>query len=200
MSGLVYASSSNPGFAGLSSIYQYTNSDGINPKTVCGQAACATLLTYCKYMPAEIDTLRKIEKSHGPDLFGGALGTSPWRIESILKHYGCSARKHVDGLDGIKKYVASWWPVICIIQNTPGLNGLMDGAHWFVVFAYDDGGVYVTNYHPDTYLTWSDFDKKRGAFFADLASIGFRAITNTAFKPPSYIKSLPRRPPLMRHR
>jgi hypothetical protein len=95
-------------------------------------------------MPAKIDTLRQIEKSHRPDLLGGALGTSPWRIEKILKDHGCSSRKHVKGLEEIKKYVASCWPVICIVQNEPGLGGLKRGAHWFVVFAYDDGGVFVT--------------------------------------------------------
>jgi Peptidase_C39 like family len=177
MPGYIQAQPVGSGFQGAHEIYQYTNADGLDPNTVCGQAACATLLTYVGAQPANIDTLRRIEKSHHPDVLFGALGTSPWRIQAILEAYGARSCAHVSKEPDLKDHVASSRPVICLIQNTGGLLGLGDGAHWFVVFAYDDAGVFVTNYGPTVQLTWKDFRDKWDSPTSWIASVDFKAIT-----------------------
>ena len=78
----------------------------------------------------------------------------------------------------LKDWVDSSRPVICLIQNTGGLFGLKDGAHWFVVFAYDDDGVFVTNYGTPCHLSWSDFEDKWGSPLSTVAaSVDFKGIT-----------------------
>ncbi|WP_437722819.1 C39 family peptidase [Sorangium sp. So ce861] len=178
MPGNIYAPSSSAGLDGCRWIYQYTNADGADPGTVCGQAACATLLTYCGMLSPNISTLRKIEKSHPPDLLFGAFGTSPGRIEAILRHYGARHLEHFSTIDALKRHVSRLCPVICLIQNTGGLGGLPDGAHWFVVFAYDDGDVAVTNYGK-VHMSWSDFRERWDSAISTVASVAFKGITNT---------------------
>jgi Peptidase_C39 like family len=168
------------GFVGLGSIYQFVNEDGQNPDNVCGQAACATLLTYCGLMRAELATLREIEQNYPPDLFFGKLGTSPLHIQKILEHYGANNLQKANNIDALKQCVSSSFPVICLIQNTGGLFGLKDGAHWFVVFAYDDDGVFVTNYGIPCHLSWSDFKEKWDSPLATMASLDFKGITNAS--------------------
>jgi hypothetical protein len=179
MPGYISVDHTNLNFRGIQSIYQYTNVDGTDPSTVCGLAACATLLTYCGFQPASIETLRKIEKSHPADLMFGKWGTSPWRIEAILNDYKANATHHLSSIDDLKRYVRMACPVICVIQNTEGVLGLGDGAHWFVVFAYDDDGVFVTNYDP-VHLTWKDFMAKWDSVVPKLANLNFKGITNTS--------------------
>ena len=190
MPGNVYANSANPGFDGILWLYQYTNNDGQNPGTVCGQAACATLLTYCGKQRANIETLRKIERSHPPDVFWGVFGTSPWRIRAILDHYGAKRLENVSSVDELKRHVGRLCPVICLIQNTEGFGGLPDGAHWFVVFAYDHIGVFVTNYDSKNIavrLRWPEFIDKWDSPVPGVASVEFKGITNTSRVLPDYV-------------
>jgi Peptidase_C39 like family len=191
MPNIVKAQPIGSGFNGLKQIFQYTNDDGVDPATVCGQAACATLLTYLGAKPA-ITTLQDIEKNHHPDLLGGKFGTSPWRIEGILEAYGATPLKHVSKEEDLKSYVAKEDPVICLIQNEGGIGGLFSGgAHWFVVFAYDDQGVFVTNYGSTVHLTWADFRSKWNSTTTWFASVDFKAITTTAR---TLVKVVPRPP------
>jgi hypothetical protein len=180
MPDILTATAPGQGFAGLGSIYQFINEDGQNPENVCGLAACATLLTYCGLTRAELATLQEIEQSYPPDLFFGKLGTSPMRIQEILEHYGADDLHKANNVDALKNWVGSSCPVICLIQNTGGLFGLKDGAHWFVVFAYDDDGVFVTNYGTPCHLSWSDFEDKWDSFLSTAASLDFKGITNAS--------------------
>jgi hypothetical protein len=180
MPGYLPADPRGDGFAGLPSIYQFTNADGQDPDTVCGLAACATLLAYCGAMPRDLDTLRQIEKSHPADLLFGKWGTSPWRVEEALKHYGAKDLRHVNDEETLKQWVRNLYPVICLIQNTGGLLGLRDGAHWFVVFAYDDAGVFVTNYDTPCLLSWDDFRAKWDSLVSKAAGVILKGITNTS--------------------
>jgi Peptidase_C39 like family len=179
MPGNIYAPPGNSGSDGCLSIFQYTNDDGVDPGTVCGQAACVTLLTYCGAQSPDIETLRKIEKSHPPDILFGKLGTSPWRIEAILRHYRARSLEYVSTVDELKRHVSRLCPVICLIQNTGGLWGLSDGAHWFVVFAYDDSGVCVTNYGK-VHMSWSDFKERWDSPVSNAADLVFKGITVTS--------------------
>jgi hypothetical protein len=180
MPSILGASPPGQGFAGLASIYQFTNEDGLNPDNVCGLAACATLLAYCGLLRPEIASLREIEANHPPDLFFGKLGTSPLRIQAILEAYGADTIQKVNTVDALTQWVDASWPVICLIQNTGGLFGLKDGAHWFVAFAYDDDGVFVTNYGDPCHLSWSDFEERWDSPLATLASVDFKGITNAS--------------------
>ncbi len=194
MPGIINANASSTGFAGIRSIYQYTNPDGTDPNTVCGLAACSTLLTYCGFMQPRIQTLRTIERSHPADVLGGRFGTSPFRIKEILRHYGATVTREASSFAQIKKHVSAACPVICLIQNTGGITGLGDGAHWFVVFAYDNNGVYVTNYGERTnqaeHLKWDDFKKKWNSPLSNAADlISFSAITNISRRVPDFVPS-----------
>jgi hypothetical protein len=159
MAGTIYAYANTRGFYGLSSIYQYVNADGQNPRTVCGQAASATLLTYCTGRPANLSTLRAIERTHPPDILGGILGTSPRRVQAILVYYGAIGLGTIGNEESLKRLIRGLFPVICLIQNSGGLFGLGDGAHWLVAFAYNDNGIFVTNYG-NVFLSWSAWREK----------------------------------------
>lgn len=177
----IYARSNTRGFHGLSSIFQYVNADGQNPGTACGQAACATLLTYCAGRPANISTLRDIERTHPADIRGGQWGTSPSQIEACLTHYGARSTSHIETEDSLKRSLRSSFPVICIIQNSGGLFGLGDGAHWFVPFAYNDDGIFVTNYGSNPFLTWAQWREKWNSPLSQSARVlYFRGITSTS--------------------
>ena len=179
MPAAITVTSTDPGFAGVRTIFQFTNSDGQEPRTVCGQAACATLLTYVGTMPADIETLRQIETSHPPNLFWGHLGTSPGQIKAALRAYGAWSLREVNSVDELKHWVRALCPVICLIQNKGGLAGLVgSGAHWFVVFAYNEAGVFVTNYAGPAqagYLSWADFQDRWESYL----SAAFKGVTNT---------------------
>lgn len=178
MAGIVRAEPVGGGFAGLRRLFQFLNEDGQKRETVCGQAACATLLTYYRGQVGDLRTLRAIEKSHPPDALFGLLGTSPDEIERTLKDYGVSSLARVNDIATLKRRVAASCPVICLIQNTAGMEGLFGTAHWFVVFAYDDAGVFVTNYSP-VHLKWDDFWGKWNSPLTKLPVVSFRGITTT---------------------
>ncbi len=83
------------------SIQSYTppNSNFNNP---CAQAACTAIIEAWgkNPYPGDMDRLfTEIHSNHGPDIIGGALGTSPNRIMDILNAYG---------LRFIDKYVEPW--------------------------------------------------------------------------------------------
>jgi hypothetical protein len=175
------AEPAGPGFAGLKSIYQYTNDDGQNADTVCGLAACATLLTHCGAARPGIETLREIERNYPADLLGGRLGTTPWHIRKVLHFHGASELRQVRDLEQLKQRVRRLMPVICLIQNSPGLRGLLSGgAHWFLVFAYDEDGVFVTNYGDPCHLTWADFREKWESPLSRFAGLFFRGVTSAS--------------------
>ncbi|EYF04708.1 Hypothetical protein CAP_4183 [Chondromyces apiculatus DSM 436] len=181
---MIYARTNTRGFAGVSGLYQYTNGDGTNQDTVCGPAACATLLTYCGLARPDIATLRSIERSHPPDLLFGRAGSSPQRVVETLSAYRARRLGTANNIETLRRCVRASCPVICVIQNTGGLFGLGDGAHWFVVYAYNDAGVFVTNYGSSPHLSWDDFRSKWGGIVSNVArfAVGlgglFKGITN----------------------
>lgn len=165
------------GFQGVHTIFEYVNEDS-KITNMCGQAACATLLTYLGFRPAITETLTKIVKSHPSDLLGGN-GTAPWGIQGILEDNGAKFHAYPGDANDLKLRVKQMQPVICVIQNTPGFKGLKDGSHWFVVFAYNDDGVFVSNY-PNNFLKWSEFNGLWNSPISNIASIYFKAITETS--------------------
>jgi hypothetical protein len=158
MAGILYASP-NPGpeFRGHHSIFQFVNADGINPATVCGQAAIATVMANYGKIPKSIKGLRQIERDYPADTASGAWGTSSGRMEHALRALGLGVC-HEEGKDRLEQILFFKKAAISLIQNTAGLGGIGDGAHWFVIFGCDAKGVYVTNYGPPPFISWSQFE------------------------------------------
>jgi hypothetical protein len=165
------------GFAGVRRLFAYVNADGLEPRNACGPAGCATLLTHCELLPATVDSLRRVERTHPPDLLGGRFGTSPWRIASALRDYGVPHVQAVNRLRELKDAIADRNPVLCVIQNEPGLFGMRAGAHWLVAHAYDRDGVYVTNFGQVHQVPWARFEALWSGAIARLARVKFRGVT-----------------------
>ena len=165
------------GFAGVRRLFAYVNADGLEPRNACGPAGCATLLTYCELLPAHVDSLWRIERTHPPDLVGGRFGTSPWRIASALRDYGVPRALGVNRLRELREAIADRNPVLCVIQNEPGLFGMRAGAHWLVAHAYDRDGIYVTNFGPHHHVPWARFEALWSGAIARLARVKFRGVT-----------------------
>jgi hypothetical protein len=90
----------------------------------------------------------------------------------------------------LKSSIKSNRPVICVIQNQEGYFGLPNGSHWFVIFAYNDDGLYVSNFS-NNFIGWDDFKKQWDSPIPYAASFYFKGITNTSViktpKPRGYI-------------
>ena len=173
MVGMLYANP-GPGFVGHQSIFQFVNNDGADPDTACGQAAIATVLANRRRIPKSISGLRKVETNYSADVASGAWGTSAGRVERALTAFGlryCYAEGRNELQDALRKKAAA----IAMIQNTAGLGGIGDGAHWFVVFGCDNKGVHVTNYSP-LFIAWSRFEEMWSGPIPTLAVMGSRAI------------------------
>jgi len=173
MAGMLYA---NPGrgFVGHKAVFQFVNADGLNPGTVCGPAAVATVLASRGLLPKVAATLRLIEGKYPPDLNGGKWGTSPGQIKAVLDGHKVTYW-NATGREGLVAALKRKCAAITLIQNTPGLCGIGDGAHWFVVFGADDKGVHVSNYYK-VFIPWTKFEELRAGAIPYVAGLGERTI------------------------
>jgi hypothetical protein len=174
MAGMLFATP-GPNFVGHQSIYQFVNADGADPGTVCGPAAVATVMANRGKIPKSLAGLQKIEKAYPPDVISGALGTSPNRVLRALKENDIRHRK-VDGQKELEDALRRGAAAIALIQNTAGLAGLGDGAHWFVIFGCDANGVHVTNYGFPPFIAWAKFEPMWSAPVPAATGMGGRAI------------------------
>jgi hypothetical protein len=175
MPGMLYANP-GPSFVGHTSIFQFSNSDGADPDTACGQAAIATVLANRGKIPKSIVGLQQIEKAYPGDFLSGAWGTSVGRVESAMAEYNLG-HHHVARRKGLEEALRLKHAAIVLIQNSPGLGALFrEGAHWFVVFGGDTNGVHVTNY-PKIFLSWSEFEVKWSGIAPTSQGMGMRAIS-----------------------
>jgi hypothetical protein len=174
MAGMLYATP-GPNFVGHQSIYQFVNADGVDPGTVCGPAAVATVLANRGKIPKSLAGLQTIEKAYPPDVISGALGTSPGRVLRALKAYNMHHRK-VDGQKELTGALSGGAAAIALIQNTAGIGGLGDGAHWFVIFGCDANGVHVTNYGFPPFIAWIKFEEMWSSPVPAATGMGGRAI------------------------
>ncbi|MBK6918423.1 MAG: hypothetical protein IPH07_13585 [Deltaproteobacteria bacterium] len=180
MASLLKAQPIGRGFHGLNAIYQFVNADGAVPSTACGQAAVATFLVQAGLLPAELTSLRKVERSHPADLGAGYLGTTPSRVRKALEAYGAKPLQIVESVADVQRRLAGGFPVVCLVQNPGGRLGLpTNGAHWFVLYAYDDDGIFATNSAGK--YGWSEFEGMFSSLTTDLAWLtGFNAICATS--------------------
>jgi hypothetical protein len=164
-----------PKFVGRKSVFQFVNSDGTNPATACGQAALATVLAARRRIPMTIAGLRTVEDKYPADIVSGVWGTSRARVLSALNGFKLGHR-YAKGRQGLHDDLVKGKYAIALIQNTAGLGGIGDGAHWFVVFGCDANGVHVTNYGTPV-IPWSDFEGMWSAPMPVAVGMGEQVIT-----------------------
>jgi hypothetical protein len=157
MAGMLFTTP-GPGFVGHLSLFQFVNADGADLATACGQAAIATVLANYGRIPKSIAGLQEVEKKYPADVLSGALGTSAGRVERALAGYQLGYH-HAVGRQGLEGALRRKKAAIALIQNTAGLGGISDGAHWFVVFGCDTNGVHVTNYGLPPFIAWAKFEE-----------------------------------------
>lgn len=165
-----------PKFVGRTSIYQFINSDGANPATACGQAALATVLAARRRIPRTLGGLRTVEADYPADIASGSWGTTPRRILDALDGHKLGHR-YMTGREELHGALVQGKYAIALIQNTPGLGGLGDGAHWFVVFGCDANGVHVTNYGSPPFISWSVFEEMWTGTMPTFVGMNERVIT-----------------------
>ena len=146
-------------YRGLGSMFEYTNGDGECTRTNCGQAAAATLLTFCgKFEPSEdkaCHIMAAIERHHPPDNLGGLFGTSRRRVTQICRAFGVRVRP-VEGESTLRAQLDLRRPVIVMLGVSAGKFWKWDlpGGHWMVAYGYDPDHVYLTNWGK---MTWQEF-------------------------------------------
>lgn len=143
--GVASACQNCSGFAGLWSIYQQDNfAPGVDSSRSCGQAAVATMLTYYGKMPQDDSggTVTQVWNSYPPNVPGD--GTNWDQVQNAMVGYGMSTYWGT-GLAEMKTWLKTGQPVILMVDV--GAVGPKWGAHWIVAYAYDSGGIYVTNWN-----------------------------------------------------
>jgi hypothetical protein len=146
-------------FAGLDSIFEYTNGDGTLCRTNCGQAAAATFLTHYGRLPAHPADPHRImttlERKHPPNVLGGVFGTSRRRVARICSSFGVPVRE-VPGEAALRASLIRRKPVIVMLGVSAGRLWRFDlpGGHWMVAYACDTDGVYLTNWGK---MSWDEF-------------------------------------------
>lgn len=161
---------------GKGGIFQYVNSDTQYPTNSCGQSALATLMVYWGLRSPDISNapVREVCRMFPPGFYGkGDGGTWVGTLERAFSYYGMKytwrggswnwnqLTRYNEDKNELKKWVAQGYPVMVPVDVAKAgwtNNGqTMNGLHWTVVFAYDDGGVYLTNWQGSNYCSWSQF-------------------------------------------
>jgi hypothetical protein len=149
-------------YAGLESIFEYTNWDGKLCRANCGQAAAATFLTHAGLFPKDIakacDVMTALEREHPPDQFGGFFGTGRRRVERICRAFGVRL-KEICNEAKLRSQLAANRPVIVMLGVSSGrLWNRFDlpGGHWMVAYGFDNDNIYLTNHGK---MTWEEFRK-----------------------------------------
>ena len=153
-------------YRGLSSIYEFINSDGEQRKFNCGQAAACTLLTSCDALPSEPQeeaarlSMMAIETQHPPDNIGGWFGTSRRRVERILRTHGIPF-KAIEGEAKLRESLSEGRPVIVMV-GTEGpkiWKWHAPAGHWIVLYGFDERQVFCTNWN-DPGISWEEFRRR----------------------------------------
>src|SRR5207253_2288719 len=159
---------------GLSSIFEYTNRDGIRARVNCGQAAAVTLLTHHRKLPADVSRARqvmaRVEEHYPPDNVAGYFGTSRRRVTGICRAYGLPLAV-IEGEQELQRALAAQQPVIVMLTAAPRrVFNLFDvpGGHWMVAYGFDREFVYLTNYGR---MSWSRFRSGWSSFVPRLINM-----------------------------
>lgn len=145
---------------GLLSIYQQDNfaPAPVDADRSCGQAAIATVLTFYGKLPQDDSgqTVTDIWNAYEPNVPGD--GTNWDQMQRAIEGYGMNAYWGT-GEEELKSYIRGGRPAIVMVDVGAVSNRW--GGHWIVAYAFDDYGIYVTNWAfgttRDGYLTWGEF-------------------------------------------
>ena len=177
MAGTIFPDGADPEtYHGLPALYEFVNADGGRTRFNCGQAAACTLLTHCEAVPATDSEaacalMAAIEEAHPPDNLGGWFGTSRRRVERICQSHGI-VLDEVHGEDGLRPALAAGRPVAVMVE-LPGpkvWKWQVPVGHWMVVYGYDDGQVFLSNYHSPG-MPWEEFRRAWGGLVPRLISM-----------------------------
>jgi predicted double-glycine peptidase len=167
-----------PGYAGLGSIFQYTNGDGRWVPFNCGQAAACTFLTHLGVLEPAAERaghiMRLIEAEHPPDNVGGYFGTSRRRVERICRAHGVELRE-IQTEEELKQNLTEQRPVIVML----GVAGprfwkwTMPAGHWMVAYGFDHDNVYLTNWG---YMSWEGFRQGWDALVPRMIGMSHRGL------------------------
>lgn len=149
-------------YHGLDRIFEFTNDDGANVGTNCGQAAAATFLTEHGLLAPFVETMRRVESPFPPDNLGGYFGTSRRQVIRICRSFGMRVR-NIHGEVALRAQLACRQPVIVMLGVSGGRVWKFElpAGHWMVAYGFDDRHIFLTNWGP---MTWEDFRRGWRAF------------------------------------
>jgi len=195
MSTRIYPDGADPAtFRGLSSIYEFINSDGEYRKFNCGQAAACTLLTQYHIFPIDLEAdlarevMECVECDHPPDNVGGWAGTSRRRVERICRAHGLPVEV-VEGEEELRHALDRNRPVMLMV-GTEGpriWKWHAPAGHWMVAYGYDANQIFLTNWCGPG-MPWPEFRRRWGAIVPRLISMrnrGLVAVDQIADNPPA---------------
>jgi hypothetical protein len=195
MSTRIFPDGADPAtYRGLSSIYEFINSDGEFRKFNCGQAAACTLLTQYHILPIDLEpdpareVMECVECDHPPDNVGGWAGTSRRRVERICRAHGLPVEV-AEGEEELRHCLDRNRPVMVMV-GTEGpriWKWNAPAGHWMVAYGYDANQIYVTNWSGPG-MPWPEFRRRWQALVPRLISMcnrGLVAVDQIADSPPA---------------
>jgi len=164
--------STNNGYKGKCTIYQYTNKDFPANNNSSAQAAIASALYAIglnEKFPDQKELASEVWKVAPPKItlknmkaVSNTLGTD-WKqvnhgLDKLGKQYGVQYA-WIEGIPEIKKYLDMQLPVMVMLDggSLPELDNKWWVGHWVTAFAYNKNYVFVTNF-PENRMTWSEFE------------------------------------------
>ena len=149
------------GSVGRLRLFEYTN-DGVDTAhqyNACGQAAISTALTGVGAKPEDpSDGVMKDVYAHfPPDILFGKFGTSWKQVQRGLTSNHVKWR-WVEGEDALMDTLRHGMLAMVMLDIgatvDEGWGSL--GAHWTVIYAADQRGVYLSNWPRDGHCTWAN--------------------------------------------
>jgi hypothetical protein len=193
MSTRIFPDGADPAtYRGLSSIYEFINSDGEYRKFNCGQAAACTLLTHHHVFPIDLESdparnvMECVEGDHPPDNIGGWAGTSRRRVERICRVNGLPVEV-VEGEEELRHCLDRNRPVMVMV-GTEGpriWKWYAPAGHWMVAYGYDANQIFLTNWS-GCGMPWPEFRRRWAAIvprFISMRNRGLVAVDQIADSP-----------------
>ena len=144
---------------GLHLLAAFTNQDAADPSRGCGKAAAGTLLAawgHAVHGATGANAVRVLDETYPYDVMWGVFGTSPRQMQQMLTESGAQA-SWGSGEAGLRRELTAGRPVVVLQDTQPDWHRV--GLHWTVVYAFDDAGVYLTNWNGQrsAHLPWGTF-------------------------------------------
>lgn len=130
-------------YIGSKSYWNYFNSDsnGIHPKTCCGQAAIYSFLR--TKSAKQKSGFSAFVTKYPPDMLWGSCGSSWQRIREILNANGYKFGVQY-GEGALRTALKSGPVIVCLDIGAAGWS--QNGLHWVTVFGYTKNNYYLTQW------------------------------------------------------